>query len=305
MRFLVKILKVQGLQLLFNGSNHQRTLKVQLDTGATCNILHSKDYMKLGSHDSSKLQTSDTVLRCYGGEVIKPIGEALLQCKFNHKIYDLIFQVVDTPTYQKPLISGETCSLLDIVRVNAKLCKVQEESLYSSWTEEQIKGEFRDVFEGLGCLPGVFHLQIDPTTVPVKHAPRRVPIPLRKKLKDKLKELESMDIIVKKTEPTSWINSMVVVMRKEKMRLCLDPKDLNNALSRPHYQMPTIDDILPNLAKAKIFSVLDAKDGFWQIKLDEESSKLTTFWTPEGRYRWKRLAFGLAPAPEEFQRRLP
>lgn len=113
-----------------------------------------------------------------------------------------------------------------------------------------------------------------------------------------------MDIIVKETEPTSWINSMVVVMRKEKMRLCLDPKDLNNALSRPHYQMPTIDDILPNLAKAKIFSVLDAKDGFWQIKLDEESSKLTTFWTPEGRYRWKRLAFGLAPAPKEFQRRL-
>lgn len=141
-------------KLLFNGSNHQRTLKVQLDTGATCNILHSKDYMKLGSRDSSKLKTSDTVLRCYGGEVIKPIGEALLQCKFNHKIYDLIFQVVDTPTYQKPLISAETCTLLDIVRVNAKLCKVQEESLYSSWTEEQIKGEFRDVFEGLGCLPG-------------------------------------------------------------------------------------------------------------------------------------------------------
>lgn len=50
---------------------------------------------------------------------------------------------------------------------------------------------------------------IDPSAVPVKHAPRRVPIPMRKKLKDKLKELESMDIIVKETESTSWINSMV------------------------------------------------------------------------------------------------
>jgi len=48
---------------------------------------------------------------------------------------------------------------------------------------------------------------------------------------------------------------------------------------------PTIDDILPQLSKAKVFSVLDAKDGFWQGKLDEPSSYSTTFWTPFGRYR--------------------
>ena len=67
--------------------------------------------------------------------------------------------------------------------------------------------------------------------------------------------------------------------------------------------MPTVEEILPELAKAKIFSVLDAKDGYWQVRLDQASSYLTTFWTPEGRYRGLRMPFGIKPAAEEYQRR--
>ena len=70
------------------------------------------------------------------------------------------------------------------------------------------------------------------------------------------------------------------------------------------YPLPTIDDVLPLLSKARIFTVLDAKNGFWHIELDKESSHLTTFGTPWGRYRWRRLPFGVSPAPEEFQRRM-
>ena len=53
-----------------------------------------------------------------------------------------------------------------------------------------------------------------------------------------------------------------------------------------------------------MFTVLDAKNGFWHIQLDEPSSFATTFGTPWGRYRWLRLPFGVSPAPEEFQRRI-
>ena len=81
------------------------------------------------------------------------------------------------------------------------------------------------------------------------------------------------------------------------------PGPLNKALRRSHYQMPTVEEILPELAKAKIFSVLDAKDGYWQEQLDQASSYLTTFWTLEGRYRWLRMPFGLKPAVEEYQMR--
>ena len=61
---------------------------------------------------------------------------------------------------------------------------------------------------------------------------------------------------------------------------------------------------LSNTKNAKVFSVVDAKDGFLQVSLDEESSFLTTFWTPFGWYRWTRMPFGLKSSPEEFQRRV-
>ena len=67
--------------------------------------------------------------------------------------------------------------------------------------------------------------------------------------------------------------------------------------------MPTVDEVLPKLAQAKVFTVLDAKDGFFQVKLDDESSYLTTSWTPFGRYRYLRCPFGISSAPEEYQRR--
>ena len=69
-----------------------------------------------------------------------------------------------------------------------------------------------------------------------------------------------------------------------------------------HFGMPTLDDVLPRLVGAKVFSILHAKDGFLHVKLSEESRFLTTFWGPQCRYRWCRLPFGLCSAPEEFQR---
>ena len=63
---------------------------------------------------------------------------------------------------------------------------------------------------------------------------------------------------------------------------------------------------MPNLAKAKaFFSVLDAKNGYYKIELDDESSYLTTFWSPKGRLRWLPfgMPFGIKPASEEYQQK--
>ena len=65
-----------------------------------------------------------------------------------------------------------------------------------------------------------------------------------------------------------------------------------------------IDDILPDLSKVKVFSKADLQEGFLQVSLDEASSRLTTFQTPWGRYRWLRMPFGISPAPEVFQMKL-
>ena len=65
-----------------------------------------------------------------------------------------------------------------------------------------------------------------------------------------------------------------------------------------------LDELWPKLARAKVFSVCDVKNGYWHVQLDEESSLLTTFATPTGRYRWRRLPFGVATAPELFQAKM-
>ncbi|KXJ22259.1 Transposon Ty3-G Gag-Pol polyprotein [Exaiptasia diaphana] len=136
------------------------------------------------------------------------------------------------------------------------------------------------------------------------YRPRRVAFSIREEVKAKIKDLESKEIIRKETEPTDWISSMVVIAKANKIRICLDPSDLNKALKRPKYQMPTLDELLPKLNNAKIFTTLDAKDGYYQISLDEPSSKLTTFWTPFCRYKYLRLPFGINTASEEFERQL-
>ena len=102
----------------------------------------------------------------------------------------------------------------------------------------------------------------------------------------------------------SGVSSLVRVNKPNKLRICIDLQDLNKALQIAHYPLPTIKEVTTRLSKARVFSVLDAKNGFWQVQLDSESSYLTTFNTPFGRYRWLRLPFGIKTAPEEYKRRI-
>lgn len=97
------------------------------------------------------------------------------------------------------------------------------------------------------------------------------------RLKATLNDLLQADVIAQVTEPTPWVNSLVVTEKKDtkKLRVCLDPSNLNEAILRQHYSIPTTEEVLSKLAGKKIFTVLDEKDGYWQIKLDQESSLLS------------------------------
>ena len=135
--------------------------------------------------------------------------------------------------------------------------------------------------------------------------PRRVPQALADRVKSELERMEDLQVITKVDTPTKWVNSMVVVEKPSgALRICLDPRDLNKAIQRPHYPLKTLNDILPQLSGAHYFTKLDARSGYWNIKLDEASSYLTTFNTPYGRYRFLRLPFGLKSSQDEFQRKV-
>ena len=154
--------------------------------------------------------------------------------------------------------------------------------------QDPVLREFTYVFEGLGCLAGNYRIEIDPTIKPVVHLPRRVSCALREDVKDELTRMVWDGIIAPVTEPTRWVSSMIAVRKKKnKLRICLNPRDLNKAIQRSHYPLPTLEDVATRLNKAKVFPVLDAKSGFWQMKLDEDSSYITTFKEEMKRLRKK------------------
>ena len=97
---------------------------------------------------------------------------------------------------------------------------------------------------------------------------------------------------------------MVAPNSSGNIRVCIDSKPLNKALKMSHHPTLVLDDFLHKLSKVKVFSVYDVQNGYWHVELMKESSVLTTFATPEGQYRWKRLPFGLSSAPEIFQAKM-
>ncbi len=128
------------------------------------------------------------------------------------------------------------------------------------------------------------------------------PFPLRDKVQKVLENMEQMGIIRKISEPTLWCAGMVVVPKKSgDIRICVDLQPLNENVVREIHPIPSVDEILAQLAGAKLFSKLDANSGFWQIPLAKESQPLTTFITP-GRYCFNKLPFGICSAPEVYQK---
>ena len=173
-------------------------------------------------------------------------------------------------------------------------------------TKDYIMKEYADVFKGIGTLPGgPYHIRLKKSYTPKQHPPRSVPLGMQSAYKAELERLTKEGIITEVHQHTEWINSIVPVVKSDgSLRLCLDPKDLNQAIERNQWYSRTLDDILPELSQSKYFTLDDATSGYWHVPLDLQSSLLTTFNTPWGKFRWLRLPFGLKVASDVFQERL-
>lgn len=269
-------------------------VKFKLDTGAEANVLPLSIVQQMPG--PIQLHSTSTVLVAFGGARLTPKGIVSLECRTAKAAATLQFYV--SSQSDMPIMGRAACEELQLVK------RIEALTTKSPATKEELVETHSAVFTGLGELPGVHHIHVDPTVTPVIHGCRNIPLSVIDKLKDTLQDLEERDVITAVKEPTEWVNSLVITEKKNgTLRVCLDPRDLNKAVKRQHYNIPTPEDVRSKLAGKSIFTILDEKDGYWQIRLDEPSSKLCTFNTPWGRFRFLRLPFGIKSASEVFQQK--
>lgn len=285
--------------LVVNGS----IIPFKLDTGAQVNVLPLKDYHEL--QHKPKLVNKVVKLRAYNGDPIPTVGVCQANVVCQGQRCKVLFVVAKVDS--QPILGLQTCVKLSLVKrvniINKDVAEPHRPSSASPDAHPNIVNHYKDVFEGIGCLPVTYRIQLRDDAVPVIHAARKVPVALKPRLRQELDKLEKLNIVSKIEEPTDWVSSLVIVEKKNgDLRLCLDPKDLNQYIRREHYHIPTRTETTCDMAGARYFSKLDASSGFWQIPLEEQSAKLTTFNTPFGRYYFKRLPFGISSAPEVFHR---
>ena len=250
----------------------QYPVKFQID----CGVILPVKYAEVKYAEGEELTPCSQTLVMWNGTKVKPVGTCALPVvnpKNNDK-FKVRFLIVEE-------------DLTPLLRLNAmekmKLLTVHKENFVNvvENTNDDRTVKYADGFgKDLGTLPGKVHLEVDPDCKPVALPARKVPVSVGDKFKEELKSLESLKVLTPVDESTEWVSQIVVAMKKSgELRVCIDPKPLNAALKIERYQIPVIDDLLPDLTDARVFTKVDLASAFWYLELDHESSMLTTFAT--------------------------
>ena len=255
-------------------------LTFKLDTGVEVTATSESCYQKL-SHPTP-LNTPDRVL-C--GPSKQPRGQCNLQLSFKGRVCK----------QQVFIVKGLNNNLLGLPAIiSLNLARRLDKTSTTTSASEDVHQHYPSLFLGLGNLGDDYEIKLKPDATPhVLYTPRHVPIPLRAKVTEELNRMEEMGVISKVKEQTEWCAGMVVVLKKSgAVHICVNLKLLNTSVTRSVRHPSPTDWSSPT------------NSGFWQIPLLPVSRLLTTFITLSGRYCYNKLPFGIASAPEHFQRRM-
>ena len=204
-------------------SSHSQ-VAFQIDTGAECNLLSLKEYRRVtGDVDLKQVNgCSHKFIKTYTNERYRIMGSTELPIWRHGKRDVLLFNITEDDL--APLLFYSTCIELGLITINDCDSTIASNSHGHGLTPgvavttgiTDLLDEYKDVFEGLGELPGEYHIVTDDAVPPVVHPPRRVPVALRNHIKEKLDEMVASDVITPVTEPTEWVSSMLVIVKPKK-----------------------------------------------------------------------------------------
>ena len=172
-----------------NLPDFDHNVKFKLDSGAQVNTMPRNVYSKFAS--MKNLQSSNSLLRAYGGSLVNSFGTVLLKCKHGDVVENLLFYVVDN--LLPPLLGLKTCLSIGLLKI---LCPVKPETPLEC---NSLLDKYSDLFKGIGCLAQPYTILTDNNVTQVRFPPRRIPFALTDKVKAELDSMVAQDVI----EPVS------------------------------------------------------------------------------------------------------
>lgn len=268
-------------------------VKLKLDTGSMVNILPINVAKNLTNKNLSK---SNKILTAYNDQNIDVAGELKLPVQVGNKTGVLNFVIVNQKG-STPILGVNACQDLELVK---KVCDVKAEC-----RSDELLSKYSEVFNTklVGLDLPEYNIKLKHDAEPEQKSARKIPFALEDKVKQELDKMEKDGVVSKVDGVSQWVNPMVIVEKPSgDIRICIDPQGLNRAIITEVFKVPTVEELTSKLSGSKVFAKLDARASFWQVKLDGESAKLTTFSTPFGNYRFNRLPFGLNVSTQAYQR---
>lgn len=265
-------------------------LSLIIDSGSRFNLISPKDWAHLQAKKAAIFNVrpnSTNKFRGYASHELLHVicvFEAPISVDPNPEVFASFF-VIKNGT--QSLLGKDTALQLNVLRLGLEVKRIETLAPFPKWNGPPVK------------------LSIDASIKPIQQPIRRIPIALEDKVIAKLEEAIGLDIIEPVIGHSPWISPMVIAFKETgDIRICIDMRLANKAILRENYPLPVFETFMTKLRGAKYFTRLDLKSAYHQLELDEPSRNITTFITPLGLFRYKRLMFGVNSAPEIFQRRL-
>ncbi|GKB96436.1 putative reverse transcriptase domain-containing protein [Tanacetum coccineum] len=182
--------------------------------------------------------------------------------------------------------------------------EVEDKSEKKRLEDVPIVRDFLEVFpEDLPGLPPTrqveFQIDLVPGAAPVARAPYRLAPSEMKELSEQLKELSNEGFIRPSSSP--WGALVLFVKKKDgSFWMCIDYRELNKLTVKNRYPLPRIDDLFDQLQGSSVYSKIDLRSGYHQLRVREEDIPKTAFRTRYGHYEFQVMPFGLTNAPAVF-----
>ncbi|GJR81791.1 putative reverse transcriptase domain-containing protein [Tanacetum coccineum] len=259
--------------------------------------------VELGSFDviigMDWLAKYHTLIICDEKVIRIPYGNEVLIIRGNNCDSESKLNIISCTKTQKYIEKG--CQVY-LAQVTSK--KAEDKSEERRLEDVPIVQEFSEVFpEDLPGLPPArqveFQIDLVPGAAPVARAPYRLAPAEMQELSTQLQELSDRGFIRPSSSP--WGAPVLFVKKKDgSFRMCIDYRELNKLTVKNRYPLPRIDDLFDQLQGSRVYSKIDLRSGYHQLRVREEDISKTTFRTRYGHYEFQVMPFGLTNAPAVF-----